>query len=395
MNQTELYDKITNTLTIKSILYIRRYLKLIDYYRTLNLNKSTNGSLEKHHILPVALFPEYKNDKWNIVLLPAKAHYIVHYMLYKGVRHKSCAYAFNQMRRVSKAYGKPNCRLYHNVRKEFAKLISENNKNSLRTDEWKKLHSEKMKNTNIYRSIKSGEMRRFMVGEEPDEWLPFQTGRIRTTSSKNKMSDSMKGRVWQYNTETKEVRFDKVVHNGFQIGYPDWYNTDKEYISNLIWIYDNETGLAKRIDKSEKIPIGWSLGRKYDNKGFAKINNSNLMRVVDLKEHKFCLITEEEYKSPRYIKHGSSLDKVFLFSYNNIVYSSFMDMLTANTFLPKFNKRNLDLMSCIIPKPHHNMTNDRQKFCRIHQGKTMKEIGVNVIPLNEFVYKENMMYVRH
>jgi hypothetical protein len=38
---------------------------------------------ESHHILPQSIFPEYRKDKWNVVLLTAKEHYICHRLLAK------------------------------------------------------------------------------------------------------------------------------------------------------------------------------------------------------------------------------------------------------------------------------------------------------------------------
>ena len=38
---------------------------------------------ERHHILPKAIFPEYKSESWNIVKLSAKDHFLAHYLLFK------------------------------------------------------------------------------------------------------------------------------------------------------------------------------------------------------------------------------------------------------------------------------------------------------------------------
>jgi hypothetical protein len=40
---------------------------------------------EKHHILPYATFPEYKNEKWNIVELKYEDHKQAHLILYKSI----------------------------------------------------------------------------------------------------------------------------------------------------------------------------------------------------------------------------------------------------------------------------------------------------------------------
>lgn len=38
--------------------------------------------IERHHILPKALFPDLKNEGWNIISLTAEDHFLAHYYLY-------------------------------------------------------------------------------------------------------------------------------------------------------------------------------------------------------------------------------------------------------------------------------------------------------------------------
>lgn len=74
---------------VKSIHYFERYLKLLEWFTT--INKSTNKGiyLESHHLLPKAddMFPEYKSFKdypWNKVRLTARQHFIAHWVLWKA-----------------------------------------------------------------------------------------------------------------------------------------------------------------------------------------------------------------------------------------------------------------------------------------------------------------------
>jgi len=87
---------------IKSNHYFNRYIKLIELYKTLNIDKKSElpGAIESHHILPRKLGPEYVKEKWNLVNLPARVHILAHYLLYKSVDKSECAFAFNQMWRV-------------------------------------------------------------------------------------------------------------------------------------------------------------------------------------------------------------------------------------------------------------------------------------------------------
>jgi hypothetical protein len=59
--------------------YLDRYLSLVlDYIPVYDY-------IERHHILPKSLFPQYKKDKWNIVSLSAKDHFLAHYYLHKAL----------------------------------------------------------------------------------------------------------------------------------------------------------------------------------------------------------------------------------------------------------------------------------------------------------------------
>lgn len=61
-------------------------LEYLEIYLSLVLNYITNSEYtESHHILPKSLFPQYKNDKWNIVKLSAKDHFLAHYYLHKAL----------------------------------------------------------------------------------------------------------------------------------------------------------------------------------------------------------------------------------------------------------------------------------------------------------------------
>lgn len=80
--------------------YLKIYLKIIKSAR--NRINSSDVYYEKHHVFPISIFG--KNDR--IVLLTAKEHYIVHFLLWKeckkryGIFHyktKKMHFAFNQM----------------------------------------------------------------------------------------------------------------------------------------------------------------------------------------------------------------------------------------------------------------------------------------------------------
>ena len=73
---------------------------------------------EKHHVLPVSMFPEHSKADWNIVRLSPRAHYTAHYILWRAVGNRSTLYAFNMMRRSS-----GNSRLYDAGKKEYREYV--------------------------------------------------------------------------------------------------------------------------------------------------------------------------------------------------------------------------------------------------------------------------------
>ena len=396
MELSEIEILLKQTLHIRSQLHFDRYIKFVKRFVQLNLSKPkcSCGEVETHHILPKKIYTEYTASRWNKITMPSKAHYLAHYLLFKAIAHPSLVYSFNQMRRVSKKDGKVNCRLYAAVRQEFAELIKQTNTGKVRSEQFRKDVSERTIGKNNYRNEKTQEVKQFPVGQQPDGWVPFQKGRKRTNESKNKITELMTGRIWQYNELTQEVRFEKSLLTGFVQGYPNWYNSSKDYLKSLSWAYNPDTGEAVRVDKALSLPTGFILGRNYNNVGLTTVNNPDVARVVDLREQKFCMVPSAILPHPRYIKTGSSLDNVCIFEYNNMIYTSYNDMIAMNPELPNLGVRNTGLSSRLVPKPHFNMTDPRREFCTTNQGRTMNDIGVKVFKLCQYEYQEEQIYVR-
>jgi hypothetical protein len=251
-----------------------------------------------------------------------------------------------------------------------------------------------MSGKNNYRNEQTNEIKSFLVGQQPTGWVSFQKNRKRTKESKDNMADIMSGRIWQYNEITKEVRFEKTLLPGFVQGYPEWIDASKESIKLLNWAYNPDSGESVRINPRNGIPDGFILGRRYDNIGLKTMNNADISRVVDLQEKTFCMVSTKTLPHPRYIKHGASIDKIYLYEYNNIVYTSYKDLIELNAELPDLEIRSDALLLKCIPKPHSNMTDARIMFCTKNQGKTMNDIGLKIIKLSQFEYKEDKIYVR-
>lgn len=64
-------------------IYTKRYYKIINHF----LKNIPNGYTESHHVIPKCLGGN--NDKANIVVLPARAHFICHWLLTKMVEKQA------------------------------------------------------------------------------------------------------------------------------------------------------------------------------------------------------------------------------------------------------------------------------------------------------------------
>ena len=389
MNLNTIIRHFISSNLIKNTHYFNRYVKFIRYYaeKYPNSTKSELGAYERHHILPVAVFPEFSKEFSNTILLPVKAHYIAHFLLYKSINHVSCVYAFNQMRRISVRLGKPKCRLYAAVRLDFAKRISENNSGRPMTDAHKKRISARTKGTNSYRNNTTGEIKRFAINKNPENWTPFQKGRVRTIESKQQLGDKIRGRILQYHPITKDVKFVREILFEYIKGVPPWFKTSRDKLTGYTWLYNENTGEVMRTNIEHGIPEGFVVGRKYHNKGFEKINNSEYAKVLDLKLKKYCLVDKSKLSTNRYIKHGSTVDKIAFIKYNEAVYYTYLDFMAAHPEFPSCTSR-IRLTECKVPKPHFNQSKDRQLFCEKHQGKLFKDLGISLIPLKDFTFKE-------
>ena len=267
---------------------------------------------------PRKIVPEYEHEKWNMVVLPTKAHYLVHYLLYKAIKHSSCVYSFNQMRRVSKQRGIVNCRLYASVRKDFALAIQSNNLGRTVSQECRVAASKRFANTNLYRNKDTHKIQRFIVGTQPDNWEPFQTGRVRTQISREKLGRSMKGRMWQYHPDTKDVKFTKDRLPGYVLGFPDWILADK--VSNTqgtVWYTNETTGQSLRLEEGQTVPPGYIRGRSYNNVGIERMNAGDKIKVINLLDKQYSLIDKHSFDPQMHMMSGSSLSNTVVYEYES------------------------------------------------------------------------------
>jgi hypothetical protein len=83
------YNKFIEIITSKlgepdSLGFLKEYLEF-----TLNYSNTSNKYSENHHILPKSQFPEYLNEKWNIVNLVYEDHVFAHELLFLAYNNRS------------------------------------------------------------------------------------------------------------------------------------------------------------------------------------------------------------------------------------------------------------------------------------------------------------------
>jgi len=129
--------------------YTILYLSIIIKAKNEIRNKK-QGYYEKHHIYPKSIWPEYKNDNWNLVLLTAKEHFICHKLLtkmfdnstYKQKMYYALWGMMNQENKFQNRKYKINSKSYENVRLKISELSSKNLKSLHKNKDFAANHSE-------------------------------------------------------------------------------------------------------------------------------------------------------------------------------------------------------------------------------------------------------------
>lgn len=75
--------------------YYTKYNQIIKHYKELDLKKSGEQYTESHHILPKSMGGSDKKD--NLVRVPARVHFLLHWMLYRIYKTPGMAFAWNYM----------------------------------------------------------------------------------------------------------------------------------------------------------------------------------------------------------------------------------------------------------------------------------------------------------
>ena len=235
---------------------------------------------ERHHILPKKVDPTFRSNKYNIVRLTAREHYIAHEKLvdvFNGKFKRSMVYAIHRMSYDSSTTKYiPNAEEYERLKLRFSETIS-NVMSNPRSEKWKKSMSETM----------SG------------EGNPFY-GKHHTDESKKKISESNKGKV-AWNTGIKmSDEFRSAIsksHKGIKMP-----NRSRNSASpGTIWITNGET--SKRIDPSDFNSyelLGWRRGKRYHEEN----------PIVRTRSEEACEKSRQSMKNRKFMNNG--IENVFI-----------------------------------------------------------------------------------
>lgn len=169
------------------------YKKVHDSIIDLALSRETvDGYTENHHIIPKSMGGG--NDKLNLVILTAREHYIVHWLLFKIHRNQEMAFAWHRMTHGKKSVKRYVSHTFQYARKARATYVSSMLKGKKLTDEHKgKLRAAKYGKT--YAEIGRGEssLKGRKLSESHIAKLASRAGHKHTDEAKQKCRVSKTG----------------------------------------------------------------------------------------------------------------------------------------------------------------------------------------------------------
>lgn len=171
--------------------YSKLYYKIINYYKE---NLSVDDYSERHHIIPKSIGGSH--DKSNIVVLPAKAHFICHHLLTKMTVEQDKIKMFHAFWRMihSPQHSQPiTAKVYQVIKEERANALSKEMQGKNNS-----FYGKKHSNDTKQLMSQKARQRIEKYGPPPGAWkagnLPWNFGLDKDSSlSVKKISESKKG----------------------------------------------------------------------------------------------------------------------------------------------------------------------------------------------------------
>lgn len=162
--------------------YYNKYHQIVKYYKDLDLRKSKDFYTEDHHIIPVCIGG--LDEKDNLVRVPARVHFILHWMLCKIYKIDKFIYAWNMMNASSSKQNRYNSKSYQYARSAFSK--ERKTKSS-----WNK---GKVLSQTHRSNISKSNIGKVMSIDTKKKISKSKTGQCHSKESKDKISLSCKGK---------------------------------------------------------------------------------------------------------------------------------------------------------------------------------------------------------
>lgn len=418
-------------LEVKDTFELKRYMEFVIKNA---MPKNCGVYCERHHLFPVALYPQFEKAKWNIFRLKAEDHLRAHYYLYKALPNNvDMVYAFNMMlnradkgknftfskTQIDKIFESEDVdREYAEFRQYVAKAISKANKGRKPSAEARAKMSEKSKGRV---PVKDAEGNKFRVGVDDErlktgELIYNTCGHKCSDETKRKMSENgIKGRVCVHN-ENGEILFVSEEEAGkYERGLTEERKKILSDAATDFYFYTNEeTGKTIRVKKGEEVPSGY-IRKREKRGGFVGFDDINkTVRAYDIKERKIVMIPKKGIDFQRYIiQPPTKLEDVNYIKINGVVFIAVQDLyhylLGCGVTICQPYTKNYSLLishlddivifpkTTVIGKNEARGHYEKRKMILNEIHKQAKRLGdllpLQVVNIQDLVYGQNVLYV--
>lgn len=241
--------------TIDDYEYLENYIKFLMEYK---LIIEVDDYVEKHHILPTSVFPEFKKEAWNIINLKYEDHINAHLLLFKAINIRTYQRPLNWMLKYYK-----NTQEISNAAKRGWEKLKNNPE---------KLKNFKEKRSNIMKKLSSEEQKRranvFWNNITEKQLLDFsiKMKEYWTDEKKKEKSINMKEYYLDSNNRDKKIIEAKKV----------WENRSEE---DRIKFNQKMTKVNKDFNKRKN--AGEKIKKLWENEDFLQKMKNRKSRKVD------------------------------------------------------------------------------------------------------------------
>jgi hypothetical protein len=181
---------------IYSSKYYTKYNQIVKHYKELDLKKSGELYTESHHIIPKSMGGS--NSKDNLVRVPARVHFLLHWMLYRIYKTRPMVNAWNKMRQSSTKHIRYTSKSFAYIRTAIVNCpVTESTRAKMSAaGKGRKLsESAKINMSNSKKGALNPFFGKTFSTESLEKISASSLGRTHTKLTKQKISDSHKGEL--------------------------------------------------------------------------------------------------------------------------------------------------------------------------------------------------------